>query len=207
MSCICMSHDSGGRIVPQNAGNAFSRHVQPVVQVFVVGEYLLDLGVCQNQTVAKDTTPDWVTSRVMLVSDRGTRIELHHVSADRSRDNTRRAPVLLAHGTFSNHRTCGGLARYLARLGHDCWLINNEGHGGSDSIFPSADFDSLFLSGTRAAVRHTMPGTGALIGLCKGLGLPELSRLPSTRCRCIECANSCERRCRPGQSCQSLTVR
>lgn len=65
-----------------------------------------------------------------------------------------RSPVLLAHGTFSNHRTCRGLARYLATLGHDCWLIDYEGHGFSDVVQPPADFETLFLTGTEVALLY-----------------------------------------------------
>ncbi len=68
--------------------------------------------------------------------------------------------MLLAHGTFSNHRTCGGLARYLASRGFDCWLLDYEGHGDSDSVEPAADFESLFLSGTYSALQFVHDTTG-----------------------------------------------
>ena len=69
-------------------------------------------------------------------------------------------PVLLAHGTFSNHRTCGGLARYLTGRGFDCWLLDYEGHGESNTVEPAADFESLFLSGTGCALRYVSDTTG-----------------------------------------------
>ncbi len=72
-------------------------------------------------------------------------------------------PVLLAHGTFSNHRTCGGLARYLASRGFDCWLIDFEGHGQSNSVEPPADFETLFLSGTRAALQFVHDTSGSKV--------------------------------------------
>lgn len=40
-------------------------------------------------------------------------------------------PVVLTHGTFSNHRSCLGLANYLASQGFACWLFDWRGHGDS----------------------------------------------------------------------------
>lgn len=41
-------------------------------------------------------------------------------------------PVVLTHGTFSNHRSCLGLANYLAGQGFACWLFEWRGHGDSE---------------------------------------------------------------------------
>lgn len=41
-------------------------------------------------------------------------------------------PVVLTHGTFSNHRSCLGLANYLAGRGFACWLFDWRGHGDSE---------------------------------------------------------------------------
>ncbi len=41
-------------------------------------------------------------------------------------------PVVLTHGTFSNHRSCQGLANYLAGQGFACWLFEWRGHGDSE---------------------------------------------------------------------------
>ncbi|MCP1623266.1 alpha/beta fold hydrolase [Pseudomonas nitroreducens] len=40
-------------------------------------------------------------------------------------------PVVLTHGTFSNHRSCLGLANYLGSQGFACWLFDWRGHGDS----------------------------------------------------------------------------
>ncbi|MEE9101024.1 alpha/beta fold hydrolase [Pseudomonas nitroreducens] len=40
-------------------------------------------------------------------------------------------PVVLTHGTFSNHRSCLGLANYLGSRGFACWLFDWRGHGDS----------------------------------------------------------------------------
>ena len=103
---------------------------------------------------------DWVDSRVSIRSERDTKLYLHQVRSRGKSNTAEKAPVILAHGTFSNHRTCGGLARYLAGLGHDCWLIDYEGHGSSEVSQPSASFESLFLSGTPVAVDYVRQRTG-----------------------------------------------
>lgn len=99
------------------------------------------------------------TTRFTVQSDRGATLALQRIDGTKNGDATV-LPVLLAHGTFSNHRTCGGLARYLAARGHDCWLLDYEGHGDSDTVEPSADFESLFLSGTRCALEFVSDTTG-----------------------------------------------
>src|SRR5688572_3601759 len=40
-------------------------------------------------------------------------------------------PVVLTHGTFSNYRSCMGLAEYLAKAGFACWVFDWRGHGAS----------------------------------------------------------------------------
>lgn len=41
-------------------------------------------------------------------------------------------PVVLTHGTFSNFRSCLGLANLLAARGFACWIFDWRGHGASD---------------------------------------------------------------------------
>lgn len=103
--------------------------------------------------------PDWVRTRIPVLSSRGARLVLHHVGPAEDTCHARKASVILAHGTFSNYRTCGGLARYLAGRGHDCWLLDFEGHGCSDKILPAADFETMFLSGANAALDHVVTMT------------------------------------------------
>ncbi|MFV3306096.1 alpha/beta fold hydrolase [Pseudomonas sp. NY15181] len=40
-------------------------------------------------------------------------------------------PVVLTHGTYSNHRSCMGLANHLAGGGFSCWVFDWRGHGDS----------------------------------------------------------------------------
>lgn len=98
--------------------------------------------------------PDWVSARLAVQSSRGARLVLHHVASVKKAGSVSKAGVILAHGTFSNYRTCGALARYLAERGHDCWLLDFEGHGCSNKVLPPADFESMFLSGAIAAIDH-----------------------------------------------------
>ena len=103
--------------------------------------------------------PDWVRTRIPLSSSRGARLVLHQVGPADEPDHARKASVILAHGTFSNYRTCAGLARYLAGRGHDCWLLDFEGHGCSNKVLPAADFEAMFLSGANAALDHVISMT------------------------------------------------
>ena len=47
--------------------------------------------------------------------------------------------ILLIHGTFSDKRVSLGVAGYLARLGHHCYIMEWRGHG--DSPMPSDTFN------------------------------------------------------------------
>jgi len=103
---------------------------------------------------------DTYTTRFTIDSDRGARLALHRINASaESADSVAGEPVLLAHGTFSNHRTCSALARYLAGRGFDCWLLDYEAHGLSDTVEPAADFETLFLSGTHRALEYVSDTT------------------------------------------------
>ena len=47
--------------------------------------------------------------------------------------------ILMIHGTFSDKRVSLGVAGYLARLGHTCYIMEWRGHG--DSSIPSDKFN------------------------------------------------------------------
>lgn len=55
----------------------------------------------------------------------------HRIALWKMSENTGPA-VLLTHGTFSNHRSCIGLAERLATQGFSPWIFDWRGHGGSD---------------------------------------------------------------------------
>jgi pimeloyl-ACP methyl ester carboxylesterase len=68
-------------------------------------------------------------------------------------------PVILSHGTFSNHRSCRGLAQYLAKRGFDCWILDFQGHGQSDAPCTEPDFESMCLEDVEAALEFVYERT------------------------------------------------
>jgi len=73
---------------------------------------------------------------------------VHHVSAAELPVGN----VVLAHGMFSNFRTFRGLARYLGKLNYDCWLLDSQGHGYSDTPDEEPDLESMSLADTEAVL-------------------------------------------------------
>ncbi|MDF3936745.1 alpha/beta fold hydrolase [Pseudomonas citronellolis] len=51
--------------------------------------------------------------------------------------------VVLTHGTFSNYRSCLGLAESLAARGFACWVFDWRGHGASDRDEFRHSFDEV----------------------------------------------------------------
>jgi len=83
-----------------------------------------------------------------ITNESGTRLCLHRVDATGVRAGT----VILAHGMFSNYRTCMGLARYLSTIDFDCWLLDFQGHGFSDRADKVPELESMYLEDTKAAL-------------------------------------------------------
>lgn len=52
-------------------------------------------------------------------------------------------PVILTHGTYSNHRSCLGLANHLGSQGFACWLFDWRGHGDSERNDFRHSFDDV----------------------------------------------------------------
>jgi len=67
----------------------------------------------------------------------GVELALHRIHGTIRQD----PPVLLTHGTFSDAQVCKLLARYLAREGFDCWILEFRGHGQSQSGSVHPDFE------------------------------------------------------------------
>lgn len=61
-------------------------------------------------------------------------------------------PVVLAHGTFSNMRSCAGLAAFLARQGFAAWMFDWRGHGASGWPDRPHDFDAVALLDVPAVI-------------------------------------------------------
>ena len=78
----------------------------------------------------------------------GVRLCLHQSEAADACIGT----VILAHGMFSNYRTCRGLASYLTTQHYDCWLLDYQGHGLSDHPDHAPDFESMCLEDTESTL-------------------------------------------------------
>ncbi|WP_152226312.1 alpha/beta fold hydrolase [Pseudomonas sp. SCB32] len=97
-------------------------------------------------------------------------------------------PVVLTHGTFSNYRSCLGLANYLAGRGFACWLFDWRGHGdsGRNGFTHSFDevaeqdvpaiLDAVSLRSGQAALHWIGHSGGGLIVSMWAARYPELAR-------------------------------
>lgn len=81
------------------------------------------------------------------LTDDGTRLFLSRMG-DRGSP-----PLILAHGTFSNQRSCAPLASHLAARGWQCWLFDWRGHGHSDTPRHSFNFETLASQDVPAVLR------------------------------------------------------
>lgn len=63
------------------------------------------------------------------------------IAADRS--VTKAQNVLLTHGTFSDKRVCLGIAKYLVKLGHTCYIMEWRGHGSSPIPKNKFNFETI----------------------------------------------------------------
>jgi predicted alpha/beta hydrolase len=61
-------------------------------------------------------------------------------------------PVVLSHGTFSNRRSCMGLAAFLAKQGYECWVSEWRGHGASSCPDRPHSFDDVAMLDVPAIV-------------------------------------------------------
>jgi alpha-beta hydrolase superfamily lysophospholipase len=77
--------------------------------------------------------PDYVVTRDCV------RLALWRVGTGRG------APVVLTHGTFSNHRSCMALAGFLATRGFACWVFDWRGHGASGRPHAPYTFDAVAM--------------------------------------------------------------
>jgi oxygen-independent coproporphyrinogen-3 oxidase len=102
-----------------------------------------------------------------------------------ARPDTRFAPVLLTHGTFSNASICTRFAEYLRDAGFDTWVFEWRGHGRSEAGGIEADYEHLAEYDVDGATRFVLEQTSApdlcFIGHSAGGVLPwmHLARTPS----------------------------
>ncbi len=83
-----------------------------------------------------------------VLNQSGVRLCLHQLPAKGKPVGT----VILAHGMFSNYRTCRGLAQYLSDCGYHCWLPDTQGHGHSDAAATVVDYETMCLDDTGAVL-------------------------------------------------------
>lgn len=58
---------------------------------------------------------------------------------------TKAQNILLIHGTFSDKRVSLGIASYLAKLGHTCYIMEWRGHGSSSIPKDTFNFETIAL--------------------------------------------------------------
>lgn len=87
-------------------------------------------------------------NRHFIDTESGVRLCLHHVEPAEKIIGT----VILAHGMFSNYRVCRGLAGHLSSLSFECWILDFQGHGFSDSPVQEPDFETTCLEDTSAVL-------------------------------------------------------
>jgi len=69
-------------------------------------------------------------------------------------------PVVLTHGTFSNHMSCVGLAEHLASKGFQSWIFDWRGHGASDRPLRPYTFDCVAVNDVTPIVDSILDWTG-----------------------------------------------
>lgn len=102
-----------------------------------------------------------------------------------ARPDTRFAPVLLTHGTFSNAAICTRFAEYLREAGFDTWVFEWRGHGRSEAGETEADYEYLADYDIDGATQFVLAQTSSpnlcFVGHSAGGVLPwmHLARAPS----------------------------
>jgi predicted alpha/beta hydrolase len=64
--------------------------------------------------------------------------------------------ILLTHGTFSDKRVCLGVANYLAKLGHSCYIMEWRGHGHSAVPKQKFNFETVALYDLDATLHYLL---------------------------------------------------
>lgn len=126
-----------------------------------------------------------VPARYRVTTADGVELALTRVAGEA----TRPVPVVLTHGTFSNGRTCGRLAGYLAGHGFDCWVLELRGRGESQLTIRKPTFEDFGLFDVPPALEVVRTHTGRrrllLVGHSGGglAFLMHLARVPAAQAR------------------------
>ena len=80
-----------------------------------------------------------------VVTEDGEQIALWQVSAVINDDfvKVKAQNILMIHGTFSDKRVSLGVAGYLAKLGHSCYIMEWRGHGNSSIPKDKFNFETI----------------------------------------------------------------
>ncbi len=70
------------------------------------------------------------------------------------RTSTKRQNIFLTHGTFSDKKVCLGIASYLAKLGHTCYVMEWRGHGSSSIPEKAYNFETVATHDYEATFRY-----------------------------------------------------
>lgn len=62
--------------------------------------------------------------------------------------------ILLIHGTFSDKRVSLGIAGYLAKLGHNCYIMEWRGHGTSSTPKDKFNFETVAFYDIEASLHY-----------------------------------------------------
>lgn len=96
-----------------------------------------------------------MTGSVHLIKNKtGVELALTHYPAHPDSGGQQNHPVILAHGTFSNHRSVRGIAQHLTEYGFDCWILDFQGHGHSGEPKVTPSFESMCLDDSEAVISH-----------------------------------------------------
>lgn len=91
-----------------------------------------------NQSLHRVTTQDGEKIAVwQVIADANAHYAAKTTSANKTKIKAQN--ILMIHGTFSDKRVSLGVAGYLARLGHTCYIMEWRGHG--DSSMPKDDYN------------------------------------------------------------------
>ena len=100
--------------------------------------------------------PPDVAGTVRVETDDGSSIAVECIAADGKYDQA----VVVTHGTFSDRRSCLGLARHVAKAGFACCSFEWRGHGLSGPGTRDATFEDIAQYDVPAALEAVRASTG-----------------------------------------------
>lgn len=62
--------------------------------------------------------------------------------------------IFLTHGTYSDKRSISGIAKYLAKAGYTCWLMEWRAHGASPTTHTLYNYETIGLQEVKAVLDY-----------------------------------------------------